>query len=140
MPNSPQQASDLASAIAGRLARLRDWWQRRHEFDGVDSREIERIAHDVRMTTEELKAFVALGPQATALLEERMRALGVTRADVEAVAHGVMGDLERTCATCGAKGVCAGDLARRPDDAAWTRYCPNAGMLVSAVKARDPSA
>ena len=123
------------------LSRLRDWWQRRSELDTMDSDELERIASDLGMTGRALRDLAARGPDAARLLYERMRMLNVTKADVERVVHGLMRDLERTCACCSEKGVCERDLATRPDDPAWTGYCPNAVALtgVKIVKRHLPT-
>ena len=114
-------------------SRLGDWWRRRSELGTLDRCELERIANDLGMTGSDLKELAARGPHAADQLHERMRLLGITRADVEQVAHGLMWDMERTCARCGQKRVCARDLARRPDDPSWGGYCPNA-IALTAVK------
>jgi hypothetical protein len=79
------------------------------------------------------------GPEAANLLYERMQALGISKADVDKAAQGVMRDLQRTCACCNEKGVCEKDLAERPDDPVWKSYCPNAVTLesLSELKARS---
>ena len=123
------------------LTRLREWWRRRSELDTMDPEELELIAKDLGLTSRELKELAARGPDATHLLHERMRALGLTTADVERVAHGLMRDMERTCSCCDEKGVCEKDLAARPDDPSWGGYCPNAVALTAAkiAKGRFPA-
>ena len=59
------------------------------------------------------------GPEAANLLYERMRALGISKAEVNEAAQGVMWDLERTCACCNKEGACAKDLAKNSDDPVW---------------------
>jgi hypothetical protein len=70
-----------------------------------------------------------------------MRALGITRADAERAARGLMRDLERTCSCCTDKSVCKKDLAVHPQDPGWKAYCPNAVSLesVQAMKGRFPA-
>jgi hypothetical protein len=83
------------------------------------------------------------GPDAAHLLYERMRVLGMSRADVERSANGVMRDLEKTCALCRDKGICEKDLNRQPDDPGWKAYCPNAVTLddvLTWLNARRPAA
>jgi hypothetical protein len=63
-----------------------------------------------------------------------MQALGISKADVDKAAEGVMRDLQRTCACCNEKGVCDWDLTERPDDPVWKSYCPNAVTLDSLTK------
>ncbi len=130
MADSEQRRSVRALSY---LSRLRQWWGRRRELDTIDQCELERIAGDLGMRAPELKELAARGPHAADQLHERMRLLGLTRADVERLAHGLMWDLERTCARCSQKGTCQRDLATHPQDPAWGGYCPNAAAL-TAVK------
>ena len=90
------------------------------------------------MTSKDLEDLVARGPDAANLLYERMHALGLSRADVERAAHGLMRDLERTCACCNEKGICEKDLNKQPQDPSWKSYCPNAITLESPHKAQRP--
>jgi hypothetical protein len=116
-------------ALQGLLARVRDWWRRQDELSLLDQREVERIARDLGVSSDSLKVMVERGPDAANLLYERMRALGLSKTDVDHTAGLVMRDLQRTCACCNEKGVCERDLAERPDDPAWKDYCPNAVTL-----------
>ncbi len=135
MPNPEEPKSPRAIfAAAGRLlSRLRQRWHRRSELNTMDRSELDRIAGDLGMTGCELKDLAARGPHAADRLHERMRLLGITSADVERVAHGLMQDMERTCTRCNQKGTCAKDLATRPHDHSWGGYCPNA-IALTAVK------
>ncbi len=119
------------TAVEALLVRLRDWWQARAELADIDRREVDRIAEELGMTADDLQDLVARGPHAADRLHERLRLLGLSRTDVERAAHGLMRDLERTCACCNEKGTCDKDLKHRPDDSGWTDYCPNAVSLQS---------
>ena len=68
-----------------------------------------------------------------------MHALGISKADVDHAAQGVMRDLQKTCACCNEKGVCEKDLAKHPDDPGWKDYCPNAVTLESLAKLKGRS-
>jgi hypothetical protein len=120
--------------LQGLLARVRDWWQRQEELRLLDRAEVDRIARDLGMSSDTLKRLVERGPDAANLLYERMRALGMSKADVDHTAGGIMRDLQRTCACCNEKGICERDLAERPDDPAWKDYCPNAVTLDALAK------
>jgi hypothetical protein len=126
-------------AVGALLGRIRDWWRRQEELNALDNKEIGRIAEDLRISTDTLRNLVARGPDAANLLYERMRALGISKVDVDNAAEGVMRDLQRTCACCNEKGVCEKDLAERPEDPGWKSYCPNAVTLesLSELKARS---
>ena len=140
-PEDREPAGAAASTAHHLLARLREWWRRHSELETMDPEELARVARDLGMTGGELKDLAARGPDAAHLLDERMRVLGLTRADVERVVHGLMRDMERTCACCDEKGVCEKDLAARPDDTAWEGYCPNAVALTGAkiIKGHFPA-
>jgi len=121
-------------AVEVLLTRVRDWWRRQNELSGVDPKELERVAADLGMSTNALKDLAARGPDAANLLYERMHALGISKADVDSAANGLMRDLEKTCACCNEKGICEKDLAKNPDDPVWRSYCPNAVSLETLVK------
>jgi hypothetical protein len=122
------------TAVETLLVRVRDWWRAQHELDGINPGELDRVAADLGMSARALKGLVARGPEAANLLYERMRALGISRADVDSAANGLMHDLQKTCACCNEKGVCEQDVAKHPDDPVWKSYCPNAVTLESLVK------
>jgi hypothetical protein len=121
-------------AVETLLTRLRDRWRRRNELGGLDDKELQRVAAELGMSTNTLEDLVKRGPDAAHNLYERMRALGLSKADVEAAAHGVLRDLQRTCACCNKKSICERDLAERPERPAWRSYCPNAVTLEALTK------
>jgi hypothetical protein len=127
------------TAIEAFLGRMRDWWRSGGELGAIDAHELDRIARDLGMTSDDLRDLAARGPDAAHLLHERMQALGITEKDVERSAQGLMRDMERTCACCGDKGACAHDLAHRPQDARWQHYCPNAPALAPLAETKDKS-
>ena len=116
-------------AVGSLLARLRTWWRTKVELSLLDSKEMGRVAGDLGLSTDALKELVARGPDAAHLLYERMQALGVSKADLDHAAHGVLRDLQRTCALCNGKVACERDLVKHPDDPVWKSYCPNAVTL-----------
>jgi hypothetical protein len=125
-------------AVEALLTRVRDWWRRQGELSGLDDKELGRVAAELGMSTSVLEDLVERGPEAAHNLYERLRALGLSKADVDAAAHGVMHDLQRTCTCCNEKRMCEKDLAERPDDPVWKNYCPNAVTLeaLAELKAR----
>ena len=125
------------TAVESLLVRLRDWWRAQNELAGINHDELDRVAGELGMTAGALKRLVARGPDAANLLYARMRALGISRTDVDSAANGLMRDLQRTCACCDEKGICEKDLATHPDDPGWKGYCPNAITLESLTKLKD---
>jgi hypothetical protein len=136
-PKDDERAEPALAAAGHVLSRWRKWWGYRSELDGMPPDDVARLAHDIGITGPELRDLAARGPDASHLLYERMRALGLTKDDVERTASGLMRDLERTCAYCTEKGVCERDLAARPDSPAWGGYCPNAETLTAVKIDRD---
>ena len=122
------------NAVSALLSRVRDWWRKQEELSALDHKEVGRVAADLGISTNALKDLIARGSEATNLLYERMRALGISKTDVDHAAQGVMRDLQRMCACCNEKGVCDWDLAERPHDPMWKSYCPNAVTLDSLTK------
>ena len=125
------------TAVEALLIRIRDWWQRHNELSGVGPKELERVASELGMSVSALEDLVERGPDAANRLYERLHALGLSQADVENAADGVMRDLQRTCACCNEKGQCERDLLRRPEDALWQSYCPNATTLDAVVRLKN---
>ena len=62
-------------AVGALLGRIRDWCRRQEEMNALGSKEIARIAEDLRISTGTLRNLIARGPDAANLLYERMRAL-----------------------------------------------------------------
>ena len=122
------------TAVEALLVRVRDWWRAQNELAGINLDELDRVAGDLGMSAGALKGLVARGPDTANLLYERMHALGISKADVDHAAQGVMRDLQKTCACCNEKGVCEEDLEECPSDPVWKRYCPNAVTLESLAR------
>lgn len=137
MPNEPKDRDELHEVALRFMNRLRHWWRETHDLDGLPRDELNRMAGEFGMTGLELENLAAKGPHGADLVYDRMRALGLTRADVERVASGMMRDLERTCAQCHDKGRCIRDLDTHPDDPVWRQYCLNAETFDGIVDVKS---
>jgi hypothetical protein len=135
----PEVAMTKYAAVEALLTRVRDWWQRHNELSGLDPKELERVASELGMSASALEDLAERGPDAANHLYERMHALGLSKADVEHAAFGVLRDLQRTCACCNEKGQCEKDLLERPDNPGWKSYCPNAATLDALVRLKNHS-
>lgn len=118
------------------VAAIVGWWHDlklaaafRSDFADCSPGEIERMARDIGLTSQELQRLVGRGREAAELLFDRMAALNLNPADVEEVERATFLDLERACTFCDCKGRCKRDLALQPDDAVWEDYCPNVATL-----------
>ena len=106
-------------------ALLRGWSERRArraEFDCADRTEMDRVAAELGTSATELRSLVGRGANAAYLLTRRMRSVDLDPGKVEPA---VMRDLQRCCANCRSKGLCAHELEDRPKAASWPKYCPN---------------
>ena len=112
----------------------RDWNERRArlvEFDHADSSEMTRVASDLGTSVKELRSLVGRGAKAADLLARRMHSLNVDPSRVEPA---VLRDLQRCCANCSSKTLCAHELEDRPKEARWPKYCPNE-LTIGALRA-----
>ena len=103
----------------------KDWKARRArltEFDRADPTEIARVASDLRTSVTELRSLVGRGANAADLLVRRMQSLNLDPSKVEPA---VLRDLQRCCAGCRSKALCAHELEDRPKGTSWPKYCPN---------------
>lgn len=116
-----------------------DWWGnylRRHralqelsQLKCFAAEEIDRIASEAGLTTDEIHELVRLGPNAANLLFQRMAYLDLDRNEVAKIEPAAFEELKKSCALCDSRRRCAGDLARNPDNSVWEEYCPNAATL-----------
>jgi hypothetical protein len=99
------------------------------EFKYLDEQNVERMAHDAGVTTEELRELVRRGSASADLLLERMAALDLDKNEVKKLEPEAFRDLQRVCAMCESQGRCKHDLTRDPNNPAWKSYCPNVETL-----------
>jgi hypothetical protein len=118
------------------VQRWHAWKARRDGLAALDScgcGEVARIAHDLSLSTSELRSLAAKGPGAADLLFGRMDQLDLDR---DSISHGdqrALWDMQKACSLCEAKGRCRHDLARGADASAWRRYCANDDTLNAFV-------
>ena len=125
--------------LARLIARL-SWPGAADELDRIDPGEVDRLAGDMGLSGDELRSLARKGTFNALLLDQRMAALGLTKADVDRTAFGLMRELERTCCHCPEQKACAKELAEAPGGSGWKSYCPNVQSLaaVQGVKGRFP--
>lgn len=125
-PSFLQSVADWYQAFVDRLARS-------HEFDALGPAEVQRLAGDIGVSSEELVRLSHMPTSAADLLEKRLAVLGLSPADIETVSPRLLNDLRRTCSHCGVKGQCARDIAHQPHDAVWKGYCPNSDTITGLI-------
>ena len=87
------------------------------------------MARDLNISVSELHRLASLGPQSADLLLRRMTALDLDKDEVCEIAPQTLREMQRTCALCINKRLCARDLTRNASNPAWENYCPNAATL-----------
>ena len=121
-------ASRAAKALEW-WSRARESWRRMHAFDQMSPSEVSRMAHDIGVSTRDLRKM-ALQPGGKAeLLGRRLQALSLDPEDIKALSPLLLRDLERTCALCDEKERCASDMEVSINPPGWESYCPNSGTL-----------
>ncbi len=123
-------------SVQNLLQRLSHWWRCNQELSALSAAELDRMSRDLGMTAVELQEIASMGPDSAALLHQRMEALGVTQADIDRLAFGLVRDLERDCSCCASKDECRADLVHQPESPGWMAYCANAQTLEAARKGR----
>jgi hypothetical protein len=105
------------------------------ELANFDAGEVERIAHDVGISSGDLHALAAHEKSTADELFMRMADMGLNSAEIGATEPAVLRDLQRTCSLCTAKGQCDQDLlegySHLPD------YCPNRETLRALAAERQ---
>jgi len=113
-------------------------WRSRQTALGTCGRdEVARIAHDLALSSGELRALARKGANSADLLYRRMADLGIDRAGVARGDGRIVWDMQRSCSMCASKRRCRRDFARGADASAWRDYCPNDEVLSSFAPAHQ---
>jgi hypothetical protein len=118
------------------LNAVANWWRNWRaaranlaSLDRCGADDAERIAHDLGVTAPELRALAGRWPDSADLLDRRLAALGLDRAEIRRTEPQVLSDLQRVCTVCTSDRECKHDLAENPYDPGWREYCPNVVTL-----------
>ena len=141
MPDHNAQTSTTGLACA--VAVITDWVRKQRESAATarglaDTGETAAIAHELGLSSRQLRDLAAMGPHAA---DELPRLLEALKIDADALALKepmVLRDLERVCSLCAHKRECGHDLASGDASHNYQRYCPNADTL-QALLAQDAS-
>ena len=109
---------------------IADWLKQRrthgHNLDGLPDSEVQRIAHDMGLSSADLRALDRLADQPL-LLPQMLSALHIDPDALSRKEPLMFRDLQRVCAMCDSKKRCGeGTAAANFDD-----YCPNSLTLKS---------
>jgi hypothetical protein len=103
------------------------------DLDRCGPAEIGRMARDVGVSEADLCVLAGKWPDAGDLLYWRMNEIELDPREITQAEPQVMRDLQRVCTVCGSKRRCEHELAKKPSDPAWQKYCPNATTLSALV-------
>jgi uncharacterized protein YjiS (DUF1127 family) len=125
-------ASNSFVELTQRLIEASKNWARRrasvNEVTALDSEELSCIAHELGISTGELRVLANHDKNAADLLYRRMEQLRLDRNHIDIA---VLRDLQRCCSNCDLKRLCAHELEDKPKGAVWPEYCPNEQTLVA---------
>lgn len=129
--SGPHHETGIRASIGAAWQRCLEWigGDGGSEFKYLDEQNVERMAHDAGVTTEELRELVRRGSASADLLLERMAALDLDKNEVKKLEPEAFRDLQRVCTVCESQGRCKHDLTRDPGNPAWKSYCPNVETL-----------
>jgi uncharacterized protein YjiS (DUF1127 family) len=109
-----------------------NWLKHRRELNELrqmDRSEFDRIADDLRVTSDDLEELVRQGPHAADELPKMLKALGIDEAALARTEPLVLRDMERVCAMCQHKRQCDHDLAAGTAADRYEDYCLNASTI-----------
>lgn len=119
----------VLNAVASWITRYRQQRQARHEFSQCDAEEVAQIAHDLGISSAELREVASKGPESAALLGRMLTTLGVDANELDSADPAVMRDLQRLCVSCGHKQQCMHEFDAGTAAAHYHEFCPNAYTL-----------
>jgi len=109
------------------------WWRERErgsaDLADCGDEEVEHMAHDLCMSSSELRELARKGPGSADLLLQRMASIDLDPKEVSLAQPQTFQDLQRVCARCRSRRRCVRDLACERNSSAWQNYCPNASTL-----------
>jgi hypothetical protein len=113
---------------------IADWLKHRrthgHNLDGLPDSEVQRIAHDMGLSSADLRALDRLADQPL-LLPQMLSALHIDPDALSRKEPLMFRDLQRVCAMCDSKKRCSRDLGEGTAGVNFEDYCPNSLTLKS---------
>ena len=109
-----------------------DWLNHRRELGEIrqlDRTDFDRIAGDLRISSNDLDQLVRQGPHAADELPKMLKALGIDEADLARTEPLVLRDMARVCALCRQKARCDHDLGAGTSPEHYADYCLNASTI-----------
>jgi hypothetical protein len=129
----PLESQSTISRFVEWWSNTRERWARLSELRDLPQGELDRVACDMGVSTNDLLE-VASHPEGTmGLLERRLAALDLTEEEIRELSPMLLRDLQRTCTTCSDRQRCIDDMQEDPLAPGWESYCPNSGTLRTLI-------
>jgi hypothetical protein len=115
---------------------LKDFWRRQArvtELQALGTAELGRMAHDLSLTSADLRELVTHESDAARLLYRRLALAGINPGMIDPA---VLRDLQRCCSQCEDQVLCEHELEDKPLSAEWPDYCPNKQTIEALTSVR----
>lgn len=111
--------------FAGWLRHRRDL----NEIRRMNRTDFNLIAHDLRISPDDLDRLVAAGEHGADEMPTMLKALGIDVKDLQRAEPLMVRDMQRVCGLCRDKTHCHGELAAGTAAQHYREYCPNAPTI-----------
>ncbi len=121
------------------ISTFADWLRHRRELNEMrrlDRTEFDRIASDLRVSSDDLDELVRQGPHAADELPQLLQVLGIDEGDLASSQPLLLRDMERVCALCVHKRQCDHDLVVGTSADRYGDYCLNAPTIAQLEQAK----
>jgi len=118
-----------------------NWLHHRRELNEIrqmDRTDFNRIAGDLRISSDDLTRLVQQGPHSADELPKLLKALGVDQARLVQTEPLLLRDMERVCSLCSHKRQCDRDLAAGTSAEHYHGYCLNASTIEALGQPVEP--
>jgi hypothetical protein len=100
-----------------------------NEIRRMNRADFNLIAHDLRISPDELDRLVEAGSHSSDEMPRMLKALGIDVAALERVEPLLVRDMQQVCSLCRDKAHCNGELAGGPAAQHCREYCRNAPSI-----------
>jgi uncharacterized protein YjiS (DUF1127 family) len=122
---------------------LAAWLKHRRELSemrALDRTNLDRIANDLRISSDDLEELVRHGEHSSDELPEMLAQLGIDELRLAKAYPLLLRDMERVCGLCRDKAHCHSELAAGTAAGSYQEYCPNATTIEALDRASSKRA
>ena len=121
----------ILTHLAEKRSPTADSWSRLHQIDDLSSQQIDQMAREVGIESEEFLALMKRKGGPIDRLNRRLAALQLNSDNLRASNTRVFAEMQKRCMLCAEQERCIGDMEEDPASREWENYCPNAGNLAT---------